>query len=89
MRSKMNKLNRNDPCPCGSGYKYKKCLQAAKQKSSLKGKAQVISAAKDPVKISRVMSAMNSLSGLNFPKSDAKIDAKKPSSLAQRIKKPQ
>ena len=21
----MNKIGRNDPCPCGSGKKYKKC----------------------------------------------------------------
>ena len=21
----MNKIGRNDPCPCGSGLKYKKC----------------------------------------------------------------
>ena len=21
----MNKVGRNDPCPCGSGKKYKKC----------------------------------------------------------------
>jgi len=26
----MNKINRNDPCPCGSGKKYKKCCGAEK-----------------------------------------------------------
>lgn len=25
----MTKISRNDPCPCGSGKKYKKCCQAA------------------------------------------------------------
>lgn len=25
MRSKSNKIGRNDPCPCGSGKKYKRC----------------------------------------------------------------
>ena len=25
----MNKIGRNDPCPCGSGRKYKKCCLAA------------------------------------------------------------
>ena len=25
MKNKMNKVGRNDPCPCGSGLKYKKC----------------------------------------------------------------
>jgi hypothetical protein len=24
----MNKIGRNDPCPCGSGRKYKKCCLA-------------------------------------------------------------
>ena len=27
----MNRLNRNDPCPCGSGKKYKKCCGAKEQ----------------------------------------------------------
>jgi hypothetical protein len=26
----MKKINRNDPCPCGSGKKYKKCCGAEK-----------------------------------------------------------
>jgi len=25
-----NKIGRNDPCPCGSGYKYKKCCMGKK-----------------------------------------------------------
>jgi len=24
-KNRMSKINRNDPCPCGSGKKYKKC----------------------------------------------------------------
>jgi hypothetical protein len=24
----MNKIGRNDPCPCGSGKKYKKCCES-------------------------------------------------------------
>jgi len=27
----MNKINRNDPCPCGSGKKYKKCCEIKDQ----------------------------------------------------------
>jgi hypothetical protein len=27
----MNKINRNDPCPCGSGKKYKKCCELKDQ----------------------------------------------------------
>lgn len=30
------KVGRNDPCPCGSGKKYKQCC-LAKKKSGLKG----------------------------------------------------
>jgi uncharacterized protein len=28
-----NKTGRNDPCPCGSGLKYKKCCLQKKQKT--------------------------------------------------------
>ena len=27
-KSKAKKIGRNDPCPCGSGKKYKKCCGA-------------------------------------------------------------
>lgn len=27
----MNRINRNDPCPCGSGKKYKKCCELKDQ----------------------------------------------------------
>jgi len=30
----MNKIGRNDPCPCGSGKKYKQCCQQAQQSKS-------------------------------------------------------
>ncbi len=29
LRREGPKIGRNDPCPCGSGKKYKKCCQAA------------------------------------------------------------
>ena len=29
-KDKMQKLGRNDPCPCGSGLKYKKCCLGRK-----------------------------------------------------------
>jgi len=32
----MAKINRNDPCPCGSGKKYKKCCLPLHQESSAK-----------------------------------------------------
>jgi hypothetical protein len=31
----MNSVGRNDPCPCGSGKKYKKCCQAKDEASEL------------------------------------------------------
>lgn len=37
----MEKVGRNDPCPCGSGKKFKKCCEAKASKRSL-GSAQVI-----------------------------------------------
>lgn len=43
----MNKVNRNDPCPCGSGVKYKKCCglkEGGRTKSRL-GAASVFSQA--------------------------------------------
>ncbi len=33
----MNKIGRNDPCPCGSGKKYKKCCLAQDQASRPRG----------------------------------------------------
>lgn len=29
----MEKVSRNDPCPCGSGKKFKKCCEAVKAPS--------------------------------------------------------
>lgn len=37
----MEKVGRNDPCPCGSGKKFKKCCEAKVSKRSI-GNAQVI-----------------------------------------------
>ncbi|MBW1697132.1 MAG: methionyl aminopeptidase [Deltaproteobacteria bacterium] len=31
MKHKMNKVGRNDPCPCGSGLKYKRCCLGKKE----------------------------------------------------------
>jgi hypothetical protein len=40
----MEKVGRNDPCPCGSGQKFKKCCEAKAQKRSI-GSAQILSGA--------------------------------------------
>jgi hypothetical protein len=31
----MEKVGRNDPCPCGSGKKYKKCCEAKQSRKGL------------------------------------------------------
>ncbi|HUD01261.1 MAG TPA: SEC-C metal-binding domain-containing protein [Rhabdochlamydiaceae bacterium] len=38
----MEKVGRNDPCPCGSGKKFKKCCESKTQKKSI-GSAQILS----------------------------------------------
>lgn len=35
-------IGRNDPCPCGSGKKFKKCCEAKSTRRTL-GKAEVLS----------------------------------------------
>ena len=40
----MEKVGRNDPCPCGSGNKFKKCCESKVTKRSI-GAAQVLSGA--------------------------------------------
>src|SRR5208337_3380033 len=37
------KTGRNDPCPCGSGKKYKKCCLAKDQEASLRRTAEIAS----------------------------------------------
>ncbi len=37
----MDKPGRNDPCPCGSGKKFKKCCEAKASKKTI-GTAQVL-----------------------------------------------
>ncbi len=38
----MDKVGRNDPCPCGSGKKFKKCCEPKIPKKKL-GNAQILS----------------------------------------------
>ena len=33
MKHRMDKIGRNDPCPCGSGLKYKKCCLGKEQRT--------------------------------------------------------
>lgn len=38
----MPKPGRNDPCPCGSGQKYKKCCEAKAAESKMSGLLLVV-----------------------------------------------
>jgi type III protein arginine methyltransferase len=40
LAEKMNKIGRNDPCPCGSGKKYKSCCQSAEYRRTEVSTAQ-------------------------------------------------
>ncbi len=52
----MQKVGRNDPCPCGSGKKFKKCCELKDQKK--KFKAELISA-QQPSKVSSLFFKKN------------------------------
>lgn len=49
----MEKVGRNDPCPCGSGLKYKKCCYGKPPKP--KFKASVIKSGKTESKVPDLM----------------------------------
>ncbi len=39
----MKKAGRNDPCPCGSGKKYKKCCEMKQRQKKIEAKALSVS----------------------------------------------
>jgi protein O-GlcNAc transferase len=43
MSTAMNKTGRNDPCPCGSGKKYKQCCQSKDEAGALKKRHERVS----------------------------------------------
>ena len=57
-----NKIGRNDPCPCGSGKKYKKCCY--QQKSDFERSDNNV----PPVKISEAILKISEPLRRNFPK---------------------
>ena len=59
---KKNKIGRNDPCPCGSGKKYKKCCY--QQKSDFERSDNNV----PPVKISEAILKISEPLRRNFPK---------------------
>jgi hypothetical protein len=70
----MSKINRNDPCPCGSGKKYKKCCYKTEQdKKSQKGFFRGINSyvaaekTRKMMKNAKVVKSDSSLSGLLKP----------------------
>ena len=48
-----NKIGRNDPCPCGSGKKYKACCLLKQKRPGTKKKisAKLLSTPKQPVNL--------------------------------------
>ena len=38
----MAKTGRNDPCPCGSGRKYKKCCEAKERGGAVRGRVMMM-----------------------------------------------
>jgi hypothetical protein len=45
----MNKAGRNDPCPCGSGKKFKKCCEMKQKHKKINAQLLSLSSAKDVV----------------------------------------
>jgi len=56
-RKMMEKVGRNDPCPCGSGKKYKQCCLTKNLKKPLHKRVSVISQSKGPDLLARNFSA--------------------------------
>lgn len=54
----MDKTGRNDPCPCGSGLKYKKCCYGKPPKP--KFKAKVIKSGKEQATVPDMMNRIKS-----------------------------
>lgn len=68
-----HEIERNDPCPCGSGRKYKKCnVQKCASPSMRKFKATVLSSKSDQL-----------FSKINAPSANAELSTE---NLAQRIR---
>lgn len=61
----MEKVGRNDPCPCGSGKKYKKCCESTSR--SKKFKAEILSSSAQPVETKET----SKVSSLFFRKTSA------------------
>lgn len=46
-----DKISRNDPCPCGSGKKYKACCYGKPPSLKLKHKVTVLNKQKEPINL--------------------------------------
>lgn len=69
----MSKVNRNEPCPCGSGKKYKNCHQDKTEVAPNKSMTFVISA---------IVIIFLLLAGLGLFLGSGKSDSSKPDGLA-------
>lgn len=70
----MHKVGRNDPCPCGSGKKYKKCCESTSHVK--KFKAEVIPTAAQPTETKEA----SKVSSLFFKKASAPKEEQPPES---------
>lgn len=68
----MSKVGRNDPCPCGSGKKYKKCCE--EKLSRRKFHAEVLTTASQPAEAQET----SKVSSLFFKRAVAPTPAEKP-----------
>lgn len=62
MKTPMNKISRNDPCPCGSGRKYKQCCMQRDQKA--------VAAAASALGVAPVRPSLDPVTGLSHPARD-------------------
>lgn len=77
----MTKISRNDPCPCGSGKKYKKCCAVKKAVPPLSSRS-VSCLSSQQAQGARVFSALESI------RSSSEAFAEKPAKpLSERISK--
>lgn len=63
----MKGIGRNDPCPCGSGKKYKKCCMELDKESARENLTKEISEAEDPI-LSFEHKSVSSEAEANFQK---------------------
>ncbi len=72
-----DKVGRNDPCPCGSGKKYKQCCQLKKRKGLKNLKAKWISKPQENILDKTFSSAISEANKKKFEKVKEKPEEEK------------